>query len=151
VFAVLYLQPKLLQLTLQPVRRLITGSAVVCVGSTTLLSDITTGGTWASLSPLTASVGASSGLVTGIAGGTAIIIYTITNSFGCSVSTSKSIAVNPVSSVPNTVSISASQPEIYAGQPDTFYAVAPYSGSNPAYNWYINSVLIPGATKYVCL
>jgi len=54
----------------------ITGTKSVCKGSTTTLKDATTGGRWRSGSASIASVGASTGTVTGITTGTAIITYT---------------------------------------------------------------------------
>lgn len=58
----------------------ITGTMNVCVGSTTTLSDATSGGTWSSSSS-SATVGSSSGVVAGITAGTATITYTIPD--GC--------------------------------------------------------------------
>ena len=54
----------------------ITGTPVVCVGSTTILNDATTGGAWSSLTPGVAAIGAGTGVVTGITTGTSIITYT---------------------------------------------------------------------------
>ncbi len=54
----------------------ITGPTVVCVASTITLSDITSGGTW-STSNGNASVGATTGVVTGISAGSVNIIYTM--------------------------------------------------------------------------
>jgi len=62
----------------------ITGTPVVCIGTTTNLTDATTGGTW-STTPGTGSVLVStSGVVTGQTGGTATVIYTYPT--GCSAS-----------------------------------------------------------------
>jgi hypothetical protein len=44
-----------------------TGTSTVCVGSTTTLSNATSGGTWSSGSPGKATVGAATGVVTGVA------------------------------------------------------------------------------------
>lgn len=52
----------------------VTGAQVLCAGSTTALSDATTGGTWSSGSVLVATVDAS-GVVTGVSTGTATISY----------------------------------------------------------------------------
>ncbi len=49
--------------------------------------------------------------------------------------------------VPHTVTIYVTKAGIAAGLPDTFVAVAPYAGSSPAYQWFINSVPVPGATN----
>jgi trimeric autotransporter adhesin len=59
----------------------ISGTQEVCVGLTTTLTSAPTGGTWTSSSTGRASVGASSGIVTGVAAGNAMITYML--STGC--------------------------------------------------------------------
>ncbi len=71
----------------------INGTLTVCAGSTTSLSDATTGGTWSSSAPGTASV-SSSGLVTGHIAGTATISYTVAGSSSTAV-----VTVNPLPTV----------------------------------------------------
>ncbi len=68
----------------------ISGANNICVGQTTPLSDITGGGTWTSSNTSFAIVGTSTGIVTGIASGTAIIDYIL--STGCSAN--KNITIN---------------------------------------------------------
>lgn len=97
----------------------ISGPDTVCIGSTIALTASVTGGTWSGGAP-NASV-SSTGVVTGISGGTAIISYTVMNSCGPSVAT-KTIYVNPVADpagvltgpstvcVGSSVSLSASVP-----------------------------------------
>jgi len=75
----------------------IIGTASICVGSTTQLSDATSGGTWTSDSPGIATVSAG-GLVSAVSAGTTLINYTVTNSCG-TVSTSLLITVNPLPSI----------------------------------------------------
>ena len=70
----------------------IAGDKNVCLGFTTVLGDALTGGTWSSVSTTTATVGSSSGVVTGNATDTATIIYTPLT--GCPVSTV--VTVNPL-------------------------------------------------------
>ena len=53
----------------------ISGASMVCVGSTISLTDSTTGGTWSSSSTAIATVGTSSGIVTGISAGVVTITY----------------------------------------------------------------------------
>ena len=72
----------------------ITGTTVVCAGLNTTLSDASGGGTWASSNNAVATVNAS-GVVTGVAGGTANISYSVLT--GCGPATT---------SVPVTVSTS---------------------------------------------
>lgn len=80
----------------------ITGNSNVCVSQTILLSNATTGGTWTS-SDLTKASVSTSGVVTGVATGSAIITYTVTNpTTGCTNYASKSITINAVPS-PGTI------------------------------------------------
>jgi len=67
------------------------GTLHVCVGSTTYLSDSTTGGTWSSSNTAIATVGSVTGLVTGVSAGVCTITYT----HGTSTAT-VSFTVNPV-------------------------------------------------------
>ncbi|MCW3120631.1 MAG: surface protein [Flavipsychrobacter sp.] len=68
----------------------ISGTKTVCAGSATTLSDAE-GGTWSSSNTAIATIGTSSGIVTGVAAGTATITYTL--STGCNVTTV--VTVNP--------------------------------------------------------
>jgi len=63
----------------------ITGPASVCVGSTISLAATASGGTWSS-SGAFASVSAS-GVVAGVAGGTEVITYSVSNSCGTAIAT----------------------------------------------------------------
>jgi hypothetical protein len=54
----------------------ITGNTGICVGGTTTLSNATAGGKWSSSNTNVATVNTTSGVVTGVAAGTAIITYT---------------------------------------------------------------------------
>ncbi len=69
-----------LYVTINPTPAAISGTNIVCTGSTTLLSDATSGGTWYSGSTSIATIG-TTGLVTGITGGASIISYTLAT--GC--------------------------------------------------------------------
>jgi trimeric autotransporter adhesin len=82
--------------TVNPLPALITGAASVCTGSTVTLSSATTGGTWSSSDLSVATVGTSSGVVTGVGTGTSAISYTL--STGCMTNTT--ITVNPLPATP---------------------------------------------------
>lgn len=69
----------------------ITGGGTICQGATTTLASTTTGGTWASSTPTVATV-SSSGSVTGVAAGTAVVTYSLGG--GCFVT--KDMTVNPM-------------------------------------------------------
>ena len=78
--------------TINPVPGAITGSRVACLGVNTLLSDATVGATWSSSNNLVATVGSSTGIVTGVILGTATISY----SFGGTCFAVATVTVNPV-------------------------------------------------------
>lgn len=63
-------------ITINPLPAPITGITSICVEGTTTLYDVTTGGTWSSLSSAVASIDAGTGFVSGLSAGTAIIAYT---------------------------------------------------------------------------
>ncbi len=87
---------KYLAITVNPNPVAIGGVTHVCLGSTTLLSDATSGGVWSSVPTAIASIG-SSGTVNGAAVGAAVVSYTLPT--GCF--TSIPVTVN---SLPSTIS-----------------------------------------------
>jgi hypothetical protein len=80
-----------------PVPAAITGSLSVCVGGVATATDATPGGTWTSGATDTATIAASTGIITGILAGTAPITYS--NPSGCHVS-----AVVTVDPLPEPIS-----------------------------------------------
>ncbi len=78
--------------TILPLPLAIGGTAIVCQGAATTLSDASPGGTWSSGSSAIATV-SGGGIVSGIAQGTATISYTFTST-GCSVN--RDVTVNPI-------------------------------------------------------
>ncbi len=76
----------------------ITGTTNVCVGSTIPLTDVTAGGVWSSSNAGIGSVG-STGIVTGVSGGTVDISYSKT--FACGVVNAiQNVTVNPLPATP---------------------------------------------------
>ncbi len=66
--------------TINPQPAAITGTAVACGGTgatSVTLSDATTGGLWSSSNVVLATVGSTSGIVTGVSGGNPVITYTL--------------------------------------------------------------------------
>ncbi len=78
--------------TVNPTLSAISGTAVVCVGSTSTLSNTVGGGMWSSTNTLVGSVGSSSGIVTGVSAGTVVISYSSTTCAAVSVV----VTVNPL-------------------------------------------------------
>jgi len=76
----------------------ITGSDSVCVNSSVTLSNVINSGVWSSADVATATVNASTGIVTGVAAGTTHITYTFTNTCSSS-ATSYSVTVDPLPNV----------------------------------------------------
>ncbi len=126
----------------------ITGTTHICVGSTSTLSDLTTGGAWSSGASAVASVNPVSGVVSGISGGTAIITYMITG--GCFVTVPVTIDTIPVvnagidrlncSGVPLTASVGGATTAV----PGYSYSWTPATGLS-ATNVY-NPIANPAVT-----
>ena len=76
---------------------IITGPSSVCVGSTITLTDTTAGGVWSSSNNARATVGAISGIVTGVSGGIDTIRYIVITTCGIDTAT-KIITVNTATS-----------------------------------------------------
>ena len=106
---------------------IITGSTTLCSGSTTSLTDTTSGGTWSSSNVAIATIG-SIGVVTAITGGTDTIIYSITNSCGLT----NSIKVITVNTMPLAITgIDSTQAGGYTTLFDSIIGGI-WSCSNPA-------------------
>lgn len=112
----------------------ITGAGRVCAGSTTTLTGSpSAGGSW-TISPLAvATIGASSGVVTGVTPGTATVTYTVTNV--CGTTTANYTII--VDTLPNAGTITG---------PDTLCpgvgAGATYTASGDAGTWGVGSTSI---------
>ena len=87
---------KTIAINTTPYAGVITGAPTVCVGATTLYTGIA-GGIWSAASGAVASVGTLSGIVSGVATGSAIISYTVANGCGTA-TTTKTITVTPLPS-----------------------------------------------------
>ncbi len=66
------------------------GATHICIGSPTTMNDVIAGGTWTSSDVTVATIGSSSGVVTGLASGTTIFTYTISTGF-----VTTTVTVNP--------------------------------------------------------
>ncbi len=80
--------------TIIPSPAAISGTALICLGLTTSLSDLLAGGTWLSANTAIATIGSASGLVSAISSGTSTIDYT--SAGGCIASVV--VTVNPPAS-----------------------------------------------------
>ncbi len=123
----------------------ISGPASVCNTAHILLTESSTPGTWSS-SSATATV--ASGLVTGVAAGTDIITYTVSNA--CATKHAiKTITVDP--SVLPAITIAATPAlggdTVCHGTIINFTSSATNTGATPAYQWRVNgSVADTGST-----
>lgn len=91
------------ELTVNPVPIPSNGIGAICPGETVLLTNSSFGtGTWSSSNPSIATVGVTSGILTGVAGGIVGITYTL--STGCFVVDLETVnpAPAPIAGIPNT-------------------------------------------------
>lgn len=70
-----------LDVTVHAAPAAITGSTTVCAGATVTLSSTTSGGIWSSSATSIATIGATTGILSGITPGTALVSYTLAT--GC--------------------------------------------------------------------
>ena len=127
-----------------PVLTSITGLSGVCVGSGVTLYETSSGGTWSTSSSSIATVDAS-GLVTGVALGTAIITYSETNAVGCTATVYDTINVTDLLAT-STVTPSGSA-TLCGGSPVNLVVSTAGSTVGITYQWYMNGALITGATN----
>ncbi len=80
-----------------PAAPAISGPSSVCPGSTITLTDASAGGTWTSSNTALATVGSSTGIVTGVSSGTLTITYTP----DCGAIATKSIVVSSLPATPS--------------------------------------------------
>lgn len=78
--------------TINPNPASITGTSVICIGSSVTLASATPGGSWSSTSPAIVSVGSTTGVITGIGVGTATISYAFG---GCATSIVVTVVASP--------------------------------------------------------
>ena len=119
-----------------PVAGTISGPASVCTGTTiNLVSDGASGGTWSSGTPSSATVDPSTGVVTGVASGSTLITYSVSNGCGSN-SSSITITVNPS---PNAGSVNGA-PSLCVGSTTTFTNTGGSGGSWTSSNTSIATV-----------
>ncbi|MCF8449059.1 MAG: T9SS type A sorting domain-containing protein [Taibaiella sp.] len=92
----------------------INGTAILCSGNTTALTNATSGGTWSSSTPAIATIG-TSGIVSGVSAGTSTISYTL--STGCRATRIVTVNTTPavitgtgIMCAGNTTSLSSATP-----------------------------------------
>jgi trimeric autotransporter adhesin len=82
------------------------GTTTVCVGLTTTLTDAGTGGSWTSSNTSIATIGMTSGIVTGIAAGTVTVSYSMPG--GCIATTVVTVTGSSTITGPSTVCVGSS-------------------------------------------
>lgn len=115
----------------------ITGTATVCAGSSTVLSNTTPSGVWSSSNTAVATV--TAGTVSGISSGTSVISYTVSGG-GCTSASSTVVTVNasPVATVSpsGTVAICTGGSQVLTASP-----------SGLSYQWQSGVTDIAGETN----
>lgn len=81
----------------------VSGPSTLCPAASVSLTDLTSGGTWSSSNTAFATIGAGSGVVTGVSGGVVTLSYTL--STGCF--STKTMTVNPSAPITGTTGVCA--------------------------------------------
>ncbi|MBC8984423.1 Ig-like domain-containing protein [Pedobacter sp. N36a] len=123
-----------------PVVAAITGIMSTCIGKTTQLANTTSPGVWSSANPTIATVN-STGLVTGIAVGTATINYTVTNGNGCITIVTASVTVHLQPALPTIT-----QKNLCLGQAVDLNTLNPNDGNGTTGGTYSWSAISAGGT-----
>ena len=105
----------------------ITGTAILCAGSTTTLTDTASGGSWTSSATSVATVSAT-GVVSGISAGVAVISYARTNICGTVTTTDTVTVTTPPAITTGTM------PSVCAGATVAPFTYSVLSGSPTTYN-----------------
>jgi uncharacterized protein YjdB len=122
----------------------ITGITGICAGAISTLYSATPGGSWSSSNIAVATVGATSGIVLGIGGGSATISYTVS---GCSATTLMAIDPTPAISgasgvcVADTIILSTSIPGSWTSSNPTIASITSAG---------VVTGNIPGSTTITC-
>jgi len=95
---------KIKVIAVNPLPAAVSGSGSICAGASISLSDASSGGTWASGAISIATVGSTTGIVTGASGGVATISY-ILSATGCMATASVTVNPLPESISPTTATV----------------------------------------------
>jgi trimeric autotransporter adhesin len=123
--------------TVNPLPAAIAGPSTVCPGLTINLTSAPGGGNWTSSDITRATAAAGTGIVTGVAAGTANITYTLTT--GCIAT--REITINPA---PPAI-ITPIGDTVFC--PGGFVALTANTGAGLSYQWISGATPIPGATS----
>lgn len=122
--------------TVNPLPTPIAGPATVCPGLTITLTSSPAGGTWVSDDVTLATVGAASGIVTGVTAGTVVITYTLPT-------TCRATRITTVHPAP-PATINPLGDTVFC--PGDFVVLTANTGTGLTYQWLQAAITIPGAT-----
>ena len=111
----------------------LSGISSICQGTSYTFTSTVTGGKWSTSKTSIASVNSSTGLVTGIAGGTVNVIYSVTGTGGCA---SKSALIPTTILAKPSAGTTSGTTSIYVGGTSTF------SSTVKGGTWISNNTLI---------
>ncbi|MES2702488.1 MAG: Ig-like domain-containing protein [Bacteroidota bacterium] len=123
----------------------ITGGMILCAGGTTTLSNTTGGGTWTSANTAVATASSSTGEITGVAAGTAMITYTVTAT-GCYATAVVTVQALPSAAPTNTSPICNSGTVTFAANPMGGATLYTWSGANLSSTTAANPTATPTVT-----
>ncbi|WP_309640477.1 T9SS type B sorting domain-containing protein, partial [Flavobacterium sp.] len=151
---------RIVTVTAAPIAGTLSGNQIICQGSSTVFTSTSPNGNWSSSAISIATVNASTGIIYGIAAGTATITYTVLGTGGCAnVTATRTVTVKPTPQIiaTNPITIcSGDSPNInlVADFPGTTFtwaatqnnATGAFNGSGNFINPILTSTAINGGT-----
>jgi uncharacterized protein YjdB len=116
----------------------LSGTQAICVLGTSTFTSTSPGGTWMSSNPAIATINPTTGVVSGIAPGTATMTYTVAGTGGCADATeTRIITVNPTPVIPDQTVVAYSEYPFTVSLANGTPTAATIVPANTRYTWTV--------------
>ncbi|MBX2973798.1 MAG: T9SS type A sorting domain-containing protein [Flavobacteriales bacterium] len=119
----------------------LSGGQGICVGGSTTFSSTASGGSWGSSNTNVATINSATGVISGVAAGTATMTYTVTGTGGCSNATATR-TVTVTATTNNTASASACDSYTWNVNGQTYTQSGSYTSVNGCHTETLNLTIV---------